>query len=69
MAKKKKSVELSDKNINFEMDKQSIKIIRFHPTSMEVDVIVNNNGKLKMGMQTLPFAHLPKNIKKLIKPN
>jgi len=69
MAKKKKSIELSKKNITYEVDKQSYKVIRFLPMDMTVDIMVLNEGLLKEGMQNIPFAHLPKNIKKIVKPN
>lgn len=69
MAKKKKSIELSTKNITFILEKRSYKVIRFYPSKMTLDVmVIDPNGK-KLGMQELPFAHLPKEIKKLIKPN
>lgn len=64
----KKSVELSDKKITFEIEKLSYKIIRFFPTKMTLDVMVFEDGK-KIGMQSLPFAHCPKDIKQLIKAN
>jgi hypothetical protein len=35
---------------------------------MTLDVMVFENGA-KEGIKTLPFAHLPKEIKKLVKPN
>jgi len=35
---------------------------------MTLDVIVIEDGE-KKGQQSLPFAHLPKNIKKIIKAN
>ena len=68
MAKDKKSVELSEKKIAFEIKKVSYKVIRFYPSQMVVDVMVVDDG-VKLGMQTLPFAHMPKEIKKIIKPN
>lgn len=68
MAKDKKSVELSEKKIAFEIKKVSYKVIRFYPSQMVVDVMVVDDG-VKLGMQTLPFAHMPKDIKKIIKPN
>ena len=68
MAKKKKSVELSDKKISFEIEKVKYKVIRFFPTQMSLDVMVFENGE-KVGMKNLPFAHLPKEAKKLIKAN
>ena len=68
MAKDKKSIELSEKKITFEIKKVSYRVIRFYPSQMVVDVIVVDDG-VKLGMQTLPFAHMPKDIKKIIKPN
>ncbi len=69
MAKKKKSVELSGKNITFTIEKQSYKAIRFYPSQMTLDVMVFTEDKQKIGMQNIPFAHIPKEVKKLIKPN
>lgn len=69
MAKKKKSVELSNKKINFMIEKISYKAIRYYPTAMSLDVMVVDENGEKKGMQNIPFAHIPKNIKKMIKPN
>ncbi|MEA3371109.1 MAG: hypothetical protein U9Q40_07200 [Campylobacterota bacterium] len=67
--KRKKSIELSDKNINFMIERTSYKAIRYYPTAMTLDVmIIDENGK-KQGMQNLAFAHIPKEVKKIIKPN
>jgi hypothetical protein len=68
MAKEKKSIELSDKKISFNLERVSYNVIRFFPTKMTVDVMVFEDG-LKEGVKTIPFAHLPKEIKKIIKPN
>jgi len=68
MAKKRKSVELSDQNITFNILKVSYKVIRFYPSSLELDVMVHDDG-VKLGMQKIAFAHVPKEIKKIIKPN
>jgi len=65
---KKKTIELSDKKITFDIEKVSYKVIRFYPTKMTLDVMVFENGE-KLGMQNLPFAHLPKEMKKIIKAN
>ncbi len=67
--KKKKSIELSDKKINFTLEKVSYKVIRYYPTAMSIDVMVRDENGEKQGMQNIPFAHVPKEIKKLIKPN
>ncbi len=69
MAKKKKSIELSAQNIKFQIEKLSYKAIRFYPSQMTVDVMVHAEDGTKAGMQNIPFAHIPKEIKKLIKPN
>ena len=67
--KKKKSIELSDKKINFMIDKISYKAIRYYPTAMTLDVIVTDEDGVKQGMQNISFAHIPKEIKKIVKPN
>jgi hypothetical protein len=69
MAKKKKSIELQSQNITFKLDNQLFHIIRFNLYNMTLDVIAQNDGVMKKGKNTLPFAHLPKEIKKLIKLN
>jgi len=67
--KKKKSVELSDKKINFMIEKIAYKVIRYFPTAMTIDVMDTDENGEKLGMQSLAFAHIPKEVKKLIKPN
>ena len=69
MAKKKKSVELSEKKISFTVEKKSYKVIRYYPTAMSLDVMAFDENGVKIGMQNIPFAHLPKEIKKMVKPN
>jgi len=69
MGKKKKSVELSNKKISFTREGITYKVIRFYPTAMSLDVLVENEDGTKDGMQNIPYAHAPKDIKKLIKPN
>lgn len=69
MAKKKqKSVELSNQNISFKEKDRTYNIIRFYPSKMTLDVMIYE-GSEKVGIQELPFAHLPREVKKLIKPN
>lgn len=68
MAKEKKSIELSDKKISFNLERVLYNVIRFYPTKMTVDVMVFEDD-VKVGVKTIPFAHLPKEIKKIIKPN
>lgn len=68
MAKNRKSIELLNKNISFILERTSYNVIRFYPQKMSVDVMVFENG-IKDGIKNIPFAHLPKEIKKIIKPN
>jgi len=68
MAKKKKSIELSDKKIHFMLERTSYQVVRYYPTPMTLDVIVTDENGEKL-LQNMPFAHIPKEIKKIIKPN
>ena len=68
MAKKKQSIELTKQNISFQEKDTLYKLVRFYPDKMTIDTMVSENG-VKQGMRNLPFAHLPKEIKKIIKPN
>lgn len=67
--KKKKSVELSEKKIMFSVEKRSYKAIRYYPTAMSLDVMEFDESGTKVGMTNIPFAHVPKEVKKLVKPN
>ena len=51
------------------IERTSYKALRYFPTAMTLDVMVTDENGEKLGMQTLAFAHIPKEIKKLIKPN
>ena len=67
--KRKKSIELTQQKISFYLEKTLYKVIRYYPTAMSVDVMVYDENGKKIGMQNIPFAHLTKEAKKLIKPN
>lgn len=67
--KKKKSVELSEKKITFNVEKRFYKAIRYYPTAMSLDVMELSEDGKKLGTSNIPFAHIPKEIKKMIKPN
>jgi len=64
----KKSVQedLRGLDINFEMLNVKYKAIRFYPSKMTLDI--EKIGETKE-LLNIPFAHLPKKIKKIIKPN
>lgn len=68
MAKNKKPViNVSAQNISYIEKERHIKIISFNPNSMEVEVSVTEEGQNKKVMK-LPLGHLPKEIKKLVRP-
>ena len=67
MAKKKKILNLSDQKISYIEKEREIRVISFNPNTMEVDVSISEKGEKKRVMK-LPFAHLPKEIKKLVRP-
>jgi len=70
MAKaKKKTIELSKQKLSFIREKIEYKIVRFYQANMSLDVMVTDADGTKQGMQNIPFAHLPKDMKKIIKPN
>jgi hypothetical protein len=69
MAKKKKSIELSNEKIEFTLQEIIYKVIRYYPDKMTLDVMKLDKDNTKLGMQNIPFAHLPREIKKRIKPN
>jgi len=70
MAKnKKKVINLSDQNITFSEKERHFKLISFNPNSMEVEVSVSEESEKSKKVMKLPFAHLPKELKKVIKPN
>ena len=66
--KKKKSIELSDKKITFKIENLSYKAIRYYPTAMSLDVMAFDEDNNKLGVKSIPFAHIPKDIKKIVKP-
>ena len=68
MIKKKFNEDLRSKNIEFEMLNQKYKAIRFYQAKMTLDVMLIDDVQ-KQGIINVPFAHLPKATKKLLKPN
>ncbi|MDF1882150.1 hypothetical protein JHD50_13535 [Sulfurimonas sp. MAG313] len=70
MAKnKKKVINLSEQNISFEENERHIKLISFNPNTMDLDVSISEVGEKNKKVIKFPFAHLPKDLKKLVKPN
>lgn len=69
MAKKKKTIELSSENLTFTLERTSYKILRFNTQKMTLEVTITEEDGSKKQMKDFPFAHLPKEMKKKIKPN
>ncbi|MEA3372061.1 MAG: hypothetical protein U9Q62_00080 [Campylobacterota bacterium] len=67
MAKKKRAIELSDKNIEYDTEEGRVKVIRFNPNNQSVDVNLYVKEE-KVKSVSIAFAHLPKPIKKLVRP-
>ena len=67
MAKKKKSIDLSDQKIEFEVEKRVYKVLRYDGQTQNIEVLAFEDSK-KLGIQKIPFAHIPRSIKQKIKP-
>jgi hypothetical protein len=61
---KKHPIALQKKNIIFEKENSSYKLLCFYPATMEVEL----QDMLSKKIFRSPFAHLPKKIKQIIKP-
>lgn len=68
MAKKKPSIELSHKKIVFILDQVEYKAILFKQEQMTIDCIIEQEDGKKKRIN-IPFAHIPKSVKKLLKPS
>ena len=66
MAKKKETLDFSKDNILFQIKEQNLKILSLNLNTMDVEVIVVENQKKKV--KKMPFAQLPKEIKKVLRP-
>lgn len=66
MAKKKKSVDYSSQEIIFTLDRKQEKLMRYMPEIQAVELKCLEPGS--KGTHEVAFAHLPKEIKQLVKP-
>jgi hypothetical protein len=64
---KKKTINLSDQNITFTEKERHFKVISLNLNSMEVEVTITEEGEKKK-VTKMPLGHLPKEIKKLVRP-
>ena len=67
MAKKKKIIDLKSKNLSFCENGIEYRLLRFKAENMTLDVIRYEDGQ-KLDEFNIPFAHIPKALKKIIKP-
>jgi hypothetical protein len=68
LAKKKAVISLRTQDIMFTLEKSLYKVLQYNPNNMTLHVSIEDaDGKREM--KDFPFAHAPKEIKKLIKPN
>jgi len=66
MAKKKPTLDFSNDNITFKNKEQIVKVLSLNLNSMNVEVIEIEDDKKKV--RKIPFAQLPKEIKKVLRP-
>lgn len=67
MARKRKSIDLTDQAIEYRLDEGYARVIRFDPDKMSVEIAVYVQGE-DVDTRHIPFAHLPRDIKRLIRP-
>ncbi|MGB7402191.1 MAG: hypothetical protein WA916_06405 [Arcobacter sp.] len=68
MAKKKEIIDFRNKNITYTIECVQYKVLLLNKANMNVELSCFENEKFTQN-KTIPFAHLPKSIKSLIKPN
>jgi hypothetical protein len=66
MGKKKETLDFSNQDISFKLKEQTIKVLSLNQNSMNVEVLIVEDEKKKVSK--MAFAHLPKEIKKLLRP-
>ena len=64
MAKKKPGESFAEQKILFEHERRPCQLLQLNPNSMDVTLRFLDDGR----ETTLPFAHLPKSVKKQIRP-
>lgn len=68
MAKKKQNIDLKNLKITYKQNNSFYELLFFKPSTMTLHLKVTDNSE-KKEIKDFPFAHLPKEIKKRIKPN
>lgn len=67
MAKKKECIDLSKMELTLTLQRLTYRLLRFCPHTMTVEI--ESTPKSEDSLRELPFAHLTKELKKIIKPN
>ncbi len=67
MAKKAKVIDLKSKGLEFEQNGFSHKLLSFKVNEQNLEVATYEDGKF-IKNETIAFAHIPKNLKRLVKP-
>ena len=68
MAKKKEIIDFTNKDITYTLEGIKYKVLFLNKANMNVELSCYEKEKITYN-KTLPFAHLPKAIKSLVKPN
>jgi len=68
VAKKKRLLNLKADNIEFTLNNVCYKLESFNPNSMTL-TLLRLEAEEATTVRDFPFAHLPKEIKKIVKPN
>ena len=66
MGKKKQTLDFSNQDIRFKIKEQSFKVLSLNLNSMDIEVIEYEDTRKEV--TKMPFAQLPKDIKKLLRP-
>ena len=67
MARKKQNINLKSLELKFVYNGAIYRPITFNPTKMSIEAVVLSNNQ-QLTKQSIPFAHLPKNLKRIINP-
>lgn len=67
MAKKKEKIDLQKRNLIFTLQNIEYKLLRFCPNKMVIEI--SPTTPRADALSEIPFAHLSKELKKIIKPN
>jgi hypothetical protein len=66
--KKKPVVDLTSQELSFPIDGLTAKLIAFNPNTMTLRIDLYEDGARVKSDSSFPFAHLPKPLKKVVKP-